>query len=297
MRISTSQIQLSSVRNILDQQSKLVNIQNKISIGKNIIKPSDDPAGAARILDLKETIGINDQYKRNADAVEARLITEESALTSMVNVFQRARELYIQGVNATLSQRDRGLVATELRENLSELVALAGTKDANGDYLFSGYSIGQAPVNDDGAGNYTYAGDQGDRLVKIGPNRNLADSDNGFDLFFDVDNTTENAFSLIYNLAAGLDANTQDSNNINDIDAILDNINGARSEIGSRLNAVDSQRGINEDIVFQSQQLLSSIEDLDLADAITELNLRSTALEAAQQSYVRVQGLSLFNFL
>jgi len=297
MRISTTQIQLSSVQSILDQQAKLIEIQNKISTGKNILTPADDPAGAARVLGIKENIEVNDQYKRNADASEARLDVEESALTSMMNVFQRARELYVYGVNGSLSSSDRSLVADEMRQNLAEIIGLAGQQDANGDYLFSGYSVNQAPINDDGVGGYTYNGDQGNRLVQIGPNRVIADSDNGFDLFFDIPNTTENAFSLIYNLAAGLDAGTQDSSNITDIDAVMDSLNSSRSAIGSRLNAIDSQRQINEDVVFQSQKLLSSIEDLDFAEAITTLNLKSTALEAAQQSYIRVQGLSLFNFL
>ena len=297
MRISTAQIQLTSVRNILDQQTRLANIQNKIATGKNIISPSDDPSGAARILDLREVLAINEQYSRNADAVEARLEIEEGTLTGITNVLQRARELYVQGLNATYSQSDRDSIALEIRQNLGELSGLANRKDANGDYVFAGYSVGQPPISDDGAGTFTYDGDQGQRQILIGPERSIADSDNGFDLFFDIDGTTENAFGLLYNLADGLATDTQDSNNLNDIDAVIENIIGARSAIGARLNAVDSQRSVNEEVVFQTEKLLSDIEDLDFAEAITTLNLRQAGLEAAQQSYVRVQGLSLFNFI
>lgn len=297
MRISSSQFQLESVRRILDQEVRLNNIQQKISTGRRILNPSEDPAGAARILDLKQIIDINEQYQRNADMVKSRLESQDVTLTSFVDVFQRVRELAVQGLNDPNGQENRDAIALEVRQQLDELLSLASRKDGSGEYLFSGYQSDTNPVNDAGSGNYTYAGDQGRRAVAIGPSRSVEDSDNGFDLFFDIDGSTENAFSAVYKLATALEGNTQSGTQIADIDAVMENINNFRSKTGVGLNSIEVQTQVNEGVVLQSRELLSSIEDLDLAEAITELNLRKTGLEAAQQSYIKIQGLTLFNFL
>lgn len=91
------------------------------------------------------------------------------------------------------------------------------------------------------------------------------------------------------------------NNNINsflaDVDQGMNSILTVRASVGARLNAVDGQRYINEDQLIQTTQIISSIEDLDYAEAISRLNLQMAGLEAAQQTYLKVQGLSLFNFL
>jgi len=297
MRISTSQFQIESVRRMLDQEARLSDIQQKISTGRRILTPSEDPAGAARILDLKQVIDVNEQYQRNADVVEARLQAQDVTLTSFVDVYQRVRELAVQGLNDPLGQENRDAIAAEIRQQLSELMSLSSRKDGSGEYLFSGYQGNTNPVVDAGSGTFTYAGDQGQRKIAIGPNRSIEDSDNGYDLFFNIANTTENAFSAVYNLASDLESNTQTGASLTELDAVMENLSNFRSKTGVRLNSIEVQNGVNEGVVLQSKQLLSDIEDLDLAEAITELNLRRTGLEAAQQSYVRIQGLNLFNFL
>jgi flagellar hook-associated protein 3 FlgL len=297
MRVSTAQFQMESISRMLQQQERLGEIQQKISTGRRILTPSEDPTGSARILDLRQVVEINEQYQRNSDMVQARLESQDITLTSMVDVFQRIRELAVQGLNDPLGQENRDGIAAEIRQQLDEIISLSGRKDASGEYLFSGFKGDVVPVSDNGGGNYTYAGDQGQRRVAIGPNRNIEDSDNGFDLFFNIDNTTENAFSTVYKLATDLENDTQSGANLDEIDAVMENLSNFRSRTGARLKSLDVQNNVNEGLIVHSKELLSDIEDLDLAEAITELNLRRAGLEAAQQSYVRVQGLSLFNFL
>lgn len=84
---------------------------------------------------------------------------------------------------------------------------------------------------------------------------------------------------------------------LTDIDQGMDNILTVRAGVGARLNAIDAQRYINDDQLFQTTKIISSIEDLDYAEAISRLNLQMAGLQAAQQTYLKVQDLSLFNFL
>ncbi|MGI9324503.1 MAG: flagellar hook-associated protein FlgL [Pseudomonadales bacterium] len=81
------------------------------------------------------------------------------------------------------------------------------------------------------------------------------------------------------------------------IDAALDSVVGTQARIGARLNAVDSARQLHEDVVLKSQQVLSDVRDIDFAEAVSNLNFQAFLLEAAQQSFVRVNRLSLFNSL
>ncbi|MSR16047.1 MAG: flagellar hook-associated protein 3 [Gammaproteobacteria bacterium] len=84
---------------------------------------------------------------------------------------------------------------------------------------------------------------------------------------------------------------------LGDIDLALDSLGSMRAQIGARQNALDSQISINTDVSLQLQSVKSKLEDVDIADAISRLSRQTQALEAAQQAFIRIQGLSLFNYL
>jgi flagellar hook-associated protein 3 FlgL len=94
-------------------------------------------------------------------------------------------------------------------------------------------------------------------------------------------------------------ANVQNTlgQSIDSLDRAMDHFFEFRADAGHRLARLETQLDINADAQLSLQTIASKIEDLDLTEALTRLNLQMTALQAAQQSYVKVQGLSLFNFL
>ncbi len=297
MRVSTNLVQQQAINAIIEQQSRTARTQMQLSTGRRIQSPSDDPAAAASVLDLAKVIDTTTQYQRNADAAESRLQVEEGTLGSMVDLLQRARELMVQAANGSQSAESRKATATEVRQVLDTMVSLANTKDANGEYLFSGFKTGTQPITDDGAGTYAYNGDQGQRTLQVGPTRHVAVGDAGDGVFMNIPGTADDVFKTLYDMAGELDSNTPNAARLNDIDAAMNNIVNAQSRIGSRLNAIDTQRGVNDSAILQFEQTRSSLQDLDYAKAISDLNLQMTGLQAAQQSYVKVQGLSLFTFL
>lgn len=67
--------------------------------------------------------------------------------------------------------------------------------------------------------------------------------------------------------------------------------------MGNSLQVIDQRQDANLDELIRIETQTSEIEDLDFAQAVSELNLQTVALQAAQQSYIKIQGLSLFNFL
>ncbi|MEX2482285.1 MAG: flagellar hook-associated protein FlgL [Gammaproteobacteria bacterium] len=84
---------------------------------------------------------------------------------------------------------------------------------------------------------------------------------------------------------------------IEDIDQAMEKVAELRATTGARLNTIDAQRRNNEDISINLETLRSRLQDVDLTAAVSQLAQQSSALEAAQAAFVRVQGLSLFNFL
>ncbi len=82
-----------------------------------------------------------------------------------------------------------------------------------------------------------------------------------------------------------------------DLDTFFENILETRTSIGGRLNALISQRDDNEAFILTTQKTLSSIRDVDLEEAISQLTLEQTTLEAAQAVFARISSSSLFNFL
>ena len=81
------------------------------------------------------------------------------------------------------------------------------------------------------------------------------------------------------------------------IDQSLTNVSTVRSQVGSRLTAIDSQTTTSSALTLQLNSTMSSLRDLDYASAITKLNQRITGLQAAQASYVKMQHLTLFNYI
>lgn len=400
MTISTTQIFRQGINAILSQQEGLSRTQAEIASGKRIQTPSDDPSGAVKILDIEEQIATAEQHLRNGEFARTELYLEEGAMTGAQNVLQRVRELMIQANNDTQSESTRQGIATEVRARRDELLALANTRNASGDYLFSGFQTDSLPFSMNG-GNVVYNGDQGQRRIQVGPSSLVPINDAGIDVFqlikngngtLSVDNASSNTgsgivqslsqdnslvsdtytlnfiqltpndpityevrdssaalvssgnyasgesigfngavivlngapangdsftvspsvnqdiFATLNNIITALEApSTELADNanfhndmaagLNDIDQALDNFLRIRSNIGSRLNNLDSQSEVNENFLLRMKDAASQVQDLDYAEAISRLSAQSSSLEAAQKVFIEVQGLSLFDFL
>lgn len=400
MRISTSLFQQQAIDAILGQQAQVSKTQQQLASGQRILTPADDPAAAARLMDVRETAEKISQFKRNADGAEARLSQEETALAGVGNLLQRVRELAVQANNGSQNNETRGMIAKEVRQRLDELVGLANSQDASGEYLFAGFKGRTQPFTQEG-GNFTYHGDQGQRLIQISSSVQIADSHPGSEVFLairegngtfataaDLANTGSGVigpgsvsgtfapgdYTLRFSQSQPTDpltfevldsqnnvitngdfaseetitfagaqvsvsgtpadgdsftirsSNHQDmfttvqgfidvlerpaddpasqaqfhnemNKTLTHLDQALGKVSEIRAGVGARLNAIDSERQVNEDVSLQLAELESSLNDVDLAEAIGRLNQQLTTLEAAQRTYTRLQGLSLFDLL
>ena len=300
MRISTSLLYQRGVNAIEGQQVELSDTQEQLGTGERLKSPSDDPFASTRIVALEEQSATLDQYQRNANVAKARLQTEETSLNSVLNIMQRLNELAIGMNNGSLSAENRIATSAEVFKQLDGLLQLTNSRDANGEYIFSGDKTNTRTFTDAG-GSYTYNGDQGTRYIQIGNDRNVETGDTGYDVFMNIEDAagtgTKDMLQIVYDFATNLAAGNADPDAITEIRNSLDRVTGTMAKIGGRINAIDSQTAANDSIGLSVDQTKSSLEDLDYAEAISRFRQQLAGLQAAQQSFIEIQGLSLFNYI
>lgn len=182
MRVSTADFYRQSISSLQRQQSLALHTQNQLSSGSKLQSAADDPTGAAHGLSLDQTRAANLRYTENTKALGERLGLEENALGGISETLNRVRERALQGNGGTLSDSDRASIAADLRQSLDTLVSYANAADGEGRYLFAGSNDANAPFALTGGGTQ-FSGDDVVRQVQIGPNRAVASSDGGADVF------------------------------------------------------------------------------------------------------------------
>jgi flagellar hook-associated protein 3 FlgL len=293
-RISTFQFNQNGMASILDAQQRVSRLQEQIGTGKRVLTPSDDPAAAAQLLNLKSELARVESQQKNIAALNSALSLEETNLDSANSLLLRVRELTIQGQNGTLSSSDRGAIADEIDGLREQLLAIANAKNADGEYIFAGSATAEPAYSTNGF----FQGDDVVRRVNIGANVAVASGHSGTEVFENISGGA-NVFTVLSDLSEALRQNEQESvtSQFVSIDAAIEQVSSVRTSVGVRMNWIDDQAALNDNFNLDLQRTMSEIEDLDIADAIGQLQLQMVSLQAAQQTFVKTQSLSLFNYL
>ena len=311
MRVSTGMIFDTGLGSIQRQTATLLHTQQQVATGRRVVTPADDPVAAARALEVTQARDINAQYRTNQENAGSALGLVEAHLAQLGELIQGVQERAVQAGNGALADSDRAAIAVDLRARFGEMLGIANATDGTGLSLFSGYQGHAVPFAGTVEGGVAYSGDDGQRALQVSASRRLAVSDSGNDVFMRVRTAagTESLFDtlgqLIIELEKPVTAATSGQTRIADevgraLDGLsrgLDNVLRVRASVGSRLAEVDALKGVGEDLDLQYETTLSRLQDVDLAKAISDLTQQQTYLEAAQKSYLRVTGLSLFNFI
>ncbi|NBN93574.1 MAG: flagellar hook-associated protein 3 [Betaproteobacteria bacterium] len=316
MRVATSTFYDSTRYAIQLAQSKLIRAQTEISSNSKLQTAADNPTDAVQVLRIGQLLSENTQYRNASGIAKNRLELSETALSRMNDLVTRARELAVQLGNGSLSTGARQGIGAEASSLLQSMVALANTQDADGARMFAGNYTGTTPVVQDGTG-WLYKGDATTRLIRVSNTRQLPSATPGSSIFFNPGRT------ITYEIVPGTPATTQDSvfaalqdlsnlakntpqpasvgSQVQDIVGRLagfqDKLLTERSNVGALQNEIDSVQNGLDDSDFSLKGLQSALKDTDLAEAITRFTQQQTVLQAAQQSFTKIQGLSLFNYL
>lgn len=187
MRVSTSQIYSIVNIGMSNAQTAINKTQEQMSTGKRVLSPADDPVASTTILQLNAELSRVQQYTKNIDAGSNSLNLEETALDSVVNLIQRMQELAVRAGNtAVLTRSDYQALASEVESRTQELLNLQNTRNASGQYIFSGYQGSTQSFIDVGGGNFKYQGDDGQLRIQASATVTVGVSDSGKRIFVDV---------------------------------------------------------------------------------------------------------------
>lgn len=301
MRVSTNMIYDQGVIALQKQSAALLHTGQQIATGRKILTPSDDPVASARALDLSQSKSVNQQFITNQGYAEDALKLVEGQLDGAGEIIQYARDRVLAAGNPALSPADRQSIATDLRSQFDAMLAIANTRDANGDYLFAGYRSNTPPFEKTdlaGTPGTEYKGDQGSRTMQVSSSRFMPVSFGGEVAFgSEGDGVFKVLGDFITALETGSDVPGAVSTALGGLDESLDRVLTTRAQIGSQRVEVEQLGFIGSDLDLQYQTTLSDLQDLDYNEAFSRLTQQRTFLEAAQQSFLKTTGLSLFNYL
>ncbi len=400
MRISTSTLFNVNVAQLNTLESNMLHTQQQVASGQSILTPADNPAGAAQALQVTQTDATNTQYLSNISMAQSSQTLASGVLQNFNTQLQSIQTSVLSAGNTGMSDGNRQSLAATMQTSLNQLIAMANSQDATGNYMFSGFKGSTQPFANTSTG-VQYMGDDGQRSIQISPNSQSASSNSGADIFMRIKNgngtfvtqatatntgtgvvsqgsvinqalvngdsyqinftsattynvtdtttataistgnayvsgqaisfggmqlnisgapasgdtftvapsTNESVFQTISNFittlntpitgnpaaAAQLTAGIQST--ISGLNNAMNSVSTANAALGSSLDGLAAMTTSDNNLHVQYQQTLANLQSVNMTQAITDLTQQQTILKAAQQSFVSVENLSLFNYM
>lgn len=337
MRVTNKMLSTSFLRDMGNNLSNLQELQQQMTSGKEIRRPSDNPFKVARSMQLYSNINANKQYKENISDTINWLDTTDTALGQAGNVLQRVRELLISAGNASYSESERKAIKDEINEKVGELAQILNT-NFDGKYIFGGTRATTKPVDSapDANTNNTklfYNSRSGSELELNSTDLNVQNElamiktkmsveiSQGVSMEYNVtaadvlqftseDGTQYNLMELLTNITNHLDGKDNNGNadtdkaleliNTSDLKGITDAINNLlkiRSEVGAKQNRMESAKFRNEEETYNMKEILSETEDIDITEKTMEYAIMQTVYVASLQTSARVLQPTLMDYL
>ena len=292
MRVTQQMLNQNSIRNMNQNLSRFEKINNQVSTGKLLHRPSDDPNGVSQAMNLKSSLAANAQFERNSSEAKLWMDETDQNIGSMVDVVQRVRDLAVQGNNGTLSEHDRSVISGEVEELTEQMRQLANAK-VNGKSLFNGQKTGEIPFPEKGS----YAFDSNGltaKMVNVGEGISIQSSILPDDLFGTATDDN-NLFKTLESMNASLQAGT--SIDLEKIDKGMERLLTAAAENGARQNRVEAVENRMLDSNLQLKTMLSKVQDIDYAEAIIKLTSEESVYQASLAASSKIIQPSLMDFL
>lgn len=162
MRLATANTYDNTLANITNRQAGLADLQEKLSAGKKVVRPSDDPTGAAQAERALTRSSRVDVEVRALNLQRNSVAMAEGTLGNSIELLQTLRQLMVSAGDAAYNSSDRRSIAEEMAGLRDQLFTYANKKDTNGIPLFSGLGSAPQPFLDVPAG-VVYNGIPGSR--------------------------------------------------------------------------------------------------------------------------------------
>ncbi|HOA43500.1 MAG TPA: flagellar hook-associated protein FlgL [Deltaproteobacteria bacterium] len=333
MKVSNRFLYYQLVKDLNQNTEKLFRLNNQISSGRRVEKPSDDPIGLSSVLIYRTELNSFTQYKKSIDYGSGWLNRVDSILQDTDDLLARARELAVQASSATATENTRSGAAEEIKEIRSMVLSNANAKFGN-KFMFGGTMTQTRPflwveaarlgadvatvsdlpaspaegdaamvtdqnmvyVYTDGEWRPVYQGNGSTFSMQIGKENSAQINIPGNEVFMDQQG---DIFMTLLRLERALRSNDADAirdelSSLEDAGTIVSN---NLAKIGARVNKLEHTMAVIERSDVDTREMVSTIEDLDYAEAITQLQNQQTIYEAALKSASLITSLSLVDFI
>lgn len=290
-RVTDQMTSLQSQQHLQASKARVSDMQARASSLQKIARPSDDPTATAEAMRVKSLQAAIAQQARNVDDGNGWLSTADSALTAADAILAKVRQLTLQGANTGAVSPDAlDAIATELEGLKKDLLSTANAS-YNGRSVFAGTSDAGVAWTDD----YTFTGGVDAAVLRrIGPETTVRVDADGARAFGDGD---DSVFRLIDDIVTDLRGGTNVSTHLAAIDVRVGDLRGVQSGVGARhaqlLRAEDTL--MDTKVSLEAQR--SELEDLDLGQAVLDLQLQQNSYQAALAITAKVVQTSLMDFL
>jgi flagellar hook-associated protein 3 FlgL len=291
-RVTERSIHTAVLNNLQRSIQKGQKIQEQLSSGKQINRPSDSPTGTVTSMQLRGDVRVAQQYARNADDGMGWLNTLDSTLSSTSTLVNRVRDLTVQGLSGGSNDaQSNSALAAEVDQIKASLIGYANTQYL-GRPVFGGTTTGAVAY--DPGGNYV--GDAGQTTRTVGQNSKVRVDATGPEAF---GQGTTQLFTVLQGISDSIRSGDSDAltANLANLDSASNLMKNTLSDVGARYNRIEQMKQSAQDRLLSVTSQLSDVEDVDLPKTIMEMQLQQTAYQAALAASAKVIQPSLIDFL
>jgi len=293
MRITNQMMINNAISHMGDNLERLNHLSDRVATGKQFQTASDDPVAASISLSLRSTLKTTEVYRSTAEGTDDWMSANEFAFQQMETIGIRAVNLVQRGLNDTLSASERASALGAEMEKLLQQALDVGNMTHNGQYVFSGYMTDTKPFSMPDPDTLDFNGDDNIMKRTISPGQVVSmgiDGEAVFRPFFEA------------LMQARTDLNTNDTitlpATLTELQSAVNIMDEARTSNGARQRQVQSAVEYLDKIAFEVKDLLSSKEDVNMAEAISTMRGQETAYQSVLEVGQRaISALNLFDFL
>jgi flagellar hook-associated protein 3 FlgL len=280
--------------NLQQNLDRLGRLQEKLSSGKEIAKPSDSPVATGSGLRYRSDLRASQQYLRNADDAIGWLGTADGALTQSLDIIRRVKELALAGANGTADAESRGALAADADELRNSLIGLANTTYLNRP-VFAGTADVASAYDTSGNLSGDVTSSSAAVMRTVAPGVKVQVNVVGLNVF---GTSASGLLKTLGDIAEHLRINpTALTTDLGVLDTNFSTVTNALSDVGARYNRIEAMQTRAQDAIATLRSGLSEVEDIDLPKTTMDLQMQQVAYQAALSATAKVIQPSLLDFL
>lgn len=294
MRVADSMLRTFVVSSNQNAKEALLAASEQVASGDAITKPSDDPAGAQRLVDLARAIDRLAAMSEARDGIQRNMEIADARMSQAEDLVSDVKALVIQMVSDGKNPADRQAGAEVARSTLDALLGLANQPLADGTYLFGGLADGSAPYTQAGV----YQGDTGARLVEIAPGQKIEATLVGTEAFGETA-AYGDAFDIVRQVIEALDTDDVPAlqESLTALDATFDAMRAAHASVGSKINVIEDAESLVTDLAITYDLERDAVGGADPYVAASNVTAAQQTLTLVSQLGAQLLQKSILSFL